>query len=483
MTMALRMHAPSDISPNAPTRRGRTAPALVTLLMAAVLAACSTTGPATRVEVDLPATWSAPAPGTAALQADWWRSFQSDELVQLVEQALAGSPDLAVAAERVRQAEIAVRSAGASLFPSVNLSGSTAARRSDPGPGAGFSGSESSSLSLGVSYEIDLWGRLAAGVRGAEASLQGSRYDLESARLSLTSAVADAYFQVVALRVRLAIARENLALAERLLGIVEARYQNGVASALDLSRQRTTVLAQRAALLPLQEQERQTLSALALLLGRTPQGFDIATASLEGLQVPEVGPGLPSELLRRRPDLAAAEAGLARADADVDAARAALLPSIQLSGSAGLASTALLSLANPSVSFGLTASIMQSIFDSGRLRGQVELSESQRRQLVETYRKAVLTALKEVEDALGNVARSRAQEAAQLTIRAEAQRALQLAELRYREGADDLAALLDAQRTLFSAQDQLVQVRLSRLSSALALFKALGGGWERPAAG
>lgn len=464
-----------------PSSVRRAAPVLATLVMAACLAACSTPGPATRVALEMPPAWSEPAVGTGALQADWWRSFQSDELVQLVDQALAGSPDLAVAAERVRQAEISVRSAGASLFPSVSLGGSTGSRRTDPGAGAGFSSSESSSLSLGVSYEIDLWGRLAAGVRGAEASLVGSRFDLDSARLSLTAAVADAYFQVLALRVRLDIARSNLALAERLLGIVEARYRNGAASSLDLSRQRTTVLSQRAALLPLQVQERQTLSALAVLLGHVPQGFGVIATGLDGLDVPEVQAGLPSQLLTRRPDLASAEAQLAGADADVDAARAALLPGIQLSGSAGLASTALLSLANPSVSLGLTAAIAQTIFDGGRLRGQVELSESQRRQLVETYRKAVLTALKEVEDALGNAARSRDQEAAQRTIRDEAQRALGLAELRYREGADDLATLLDAQRTLFSAQDQLAQLRLSRLTAALDLFKALGGGWQRPA--
>ena len=460
----------------------RSLPSLAsTLLAACLLAACATPGEPTRVEVALPAQWSETSAGQAMVQRDWWRSFQSDELVRLVDQALAGSPDLAIAAERVRQAEIAVRSAGASLFPSLSLGGSTGARRSDPGPGEGATNSESSGVSLGVSYEIDLWGRLAAGVRGAEASLAGSRHDLDAARLSLTTAVADAYFQVIALRVRLGIARDNLALAERLLAIVEVRYRNGAASALDLSRQRSTVLAQRAALLPLQVQERQTLSALAILLGRVPQGFDVQAAALEPLAVPDVGAGLPSELLTRRPDLASAEAQLAAADADVDAARAALLPSIQLSGSAGLASAALLSLANPGTTLAVTASIAQSLFDGGRLRGQVELTESQRRQLVETYRKAVITALKEVEDALGNAARGRDQEQAQLAIRDEARRALSLAELRYREGADELATLLDAQRTLFSAQDQLAQVRLSRLTASLDLFKALGGGWQRSA--
>jgi NodT family efflux transporter outer membrane factor (OMF) lipoprotein len=247
------------------------------------------------------------------------------------------------------------------------------------------------------------------------------------------------------------------------------------------------VLAQRAALLPLETQARQTAAALAVLLGRTPQGFAPDAAgvaeTLGELAIPEVAPGLPAELLARRPDLASAEAQLAAADANVAAARAALLPGIQLSGSAGLASTALLSLANPANSLGLTAALAQTLFDGGRLRGQVETARSRRRELVETYRRAVYDALREVEEALGNTDRNRRQEETQLLIRDEALRGLRLAELRYREGADELLAVLDAQRTLFQAQDQLVQFRLARLSGAVDLFKALGGGWADPGNG
>ncbi len=315
---------------------------------------------------------------------------------------------------------------------------------------------------------------------GAQAALSASRYDLQTVRLSLASGVATAYFQVLALRVRLAIAQENLAIAERVFRVVQARYNNGAASALDLSRQRTTVLSQRATIEPLQVQERQTLSALALLLGRAPQGFQIVGLPLTALAVPGVAAGLPSDLLLRRPDLASAEAQLQAADADVAVARASLLPSIQLSGSTGLASNALLSLANPVFSVGLTASIAQTLFDGGRLRNQVLLSESQRRVLVDIYRAAIHVALKEVEDSLANIARNRNQELAQMAIRDEAQRALRLAELRYREGVDDLLTTLDAQRTLFAAQDSLAQQRLARLTSAVDLYKALGGGWVRP---
>ncbi|GAA4332842.1 efflux transporter outer membrane subunit [Pigmentiphaga soli] len=452
------------------------------LLAAALLAACAAPIDHTAPEVPLPAAWSEPAPRAAQLDAEWWRDFQSDELASLVNQALAASPTLAIAAERVRQAELAVRNAGASLFPTVSLNGSTAQRRNSPA-GGGWTVGDSSGITLGASYEVDLWGRLDVGVQSSQASLAANRFDFQTARLTLATGVANAYFQVIAARTRLAIARSNLEIAERVFNIVEIRHRNGVVSDLDLSRQRTTVLSQRATIQPLEVQERQALGALAILLGRIPQGFGVATQDFERIAIPAVAPGLPSDLLVRRPDLASGEAQLAAADANVAAARAALLPSISLSGSAGLASTALLSLANPAYSLGLTGSIAQTLFDGGRLRNQVTLTESQRRQLVETYRGAVLTALKEVEDALSNIDRNRNSEAAQTEIRDEAQRTLRLSELRYREGADDITTVLDAQRTLFAAQDTLAQLRLARLTSALDLFKALGGGWRSPAAG
>ena len=446
------------------------------------LAACATRIDHTRPALEMPARWAEaePGPAAAALERDWWRRFQSDELVRLIDEAQAGSLDLAIAAERVRQAELAARLAGSSLFPQVEVGADTGSRVSDtPGSGNALS-TRSTNASLGVSYEIDLWGRVAALAASSRASLRATRHDLETARLSLTTGVAEPYFQIIAQRMRLAVARDNLAIAERLQGIVDARYRNGAATALDASRQRSAVLSQRSALLPLQLQERQTLSALAILLGRQPQGLTVLASSFGPMAVPEVAPGLPSSLLTRRPDLASAEAQLAAADADVAAARAALLPTISLSASAGMSSAALLSLGNPVFSAEITASILRTLFDGDRQRNQVQVSESVRRQLVDGYRRAVHTALKEVDDALGEAARNREQEQAQLLIRAEAQRALRLSELRFREGADDLGNLLDAQRSLFAAEDTLATIRLSRLTAAIAVFKALGGGWELP---
>lgn len=452
-----------------------------TLLLA--LSACAVTEPVTRADVAVPGGWIEPA-ATGAVPADpqWWRGFASGRLESLISAAVADNPDFRAAVERVRQAEIALHVAGTSLLPSANIGGDTAWRRTDPGKGAGALDSNSSGANLSISYEVDLWGRLAAGVRGAEATFAASRHDHDAARLTLVSSVATTYFQLLAARERLVIAHDNLAIAERVFAIVEARYRDGAASALDVSRQRSTVLAQRAALLPLETLERQTRSALALLVGQTPQHFSLDVEPFAILAVPPVAPGLPAELLVRRPDLAAGEAQLAAADADVAAARAALLPRIQLSGSAGLASTALLSLANPASTLGLGANLTHTLFDGGRLRDGVETARSRRRALVENYRSAVHVALKEVEDALGNADRDRRLEDSQQEIRSEAARSLRLAELRYREGTDQLLTVLDAQRTLFQAQDQLAQLRLARLNDAVTLYKALGGGWTNPAA-
>lgn len=421
-----------------------------------------------------------PAQAPTAVTPDWWQHFGSPQMSTLITQALQDSGTLRIAAERVRQADLALRTTDAGRLPSVGASAGTSASRSDSS-GVSASTRESSSLSLSASYEVDLWGRLAAGVQSAEASLQATKYDLDTARITLAGSVANSYFQWLALRARLQIARENLTIAERVQQIVEARFQFGVATSLEVTQQTTTVLQQRAALIPLETQVRQTESALALLLGRVPQGFTLADAEqLADLRVPEVAPGLPSDLLTRRPDLAAAEAQLQAADANVAAARAALLPSLSLSAGGGVSSGALLSLADSTRSLSLGVSLAQSLFDGGRRQIAVESQRVQREVLVQTYAGAVRTALKEVDDALGNAVRYRRQYDAQQAVVAQARRALELSELRFREGSDTLLTLLDAQRTLFSAQDSLAQVQQSRLTAAADLYRVLGGGWQAP---
>ena len=450
---------------------------------ALLLAGCAPTLVAPETPISLPTSWGEATTSDrerSALEADWWQSFGSSEIPNWIAAALAGSPDLGIAAERVLQAELAARNAGASLFPTLDLNVGTSVRVADAS-GVSATTTGSSSVALAVGYEIDLWGSRITSLRGSQAQLAASRHDFDAARLSLTAAVVNAYTQVLALRARLEIAEQNLAIAERLFEIVEARFRHGAASALDVSRQRSTVLAQRDALLPLQVQERQSRRALALLVGQVPQGFDIGNEGFAALTVPEIAPVMPAELLTRRPDLAATEARLIAAEANIAIARANLFPArLNLGANLGFSSAefGLLGLGTPAGSATLALSLVQAIFDGGRLRNQVAISESQQRQLLEEYRRTILAALKETEDALAAVDRSRRQETTQQEIMREAERALRLSELRYREGSDSLGTLLDTQRSLFSAQDQLIQLRLARLGATVDLYKALGGGWE-----
>lgn len=412
------------------------------------------------------------------IEKDWWNSFQSPQLTQLIELTRQQNPDLRIASERVRQAELQMRIAGASLFPSLTINGSTGSGRSRFDNGE-WEKNESSRVGLGASYEVDLWGGISADVSGARADFRATQYDQIAAELSINGAVAGGWFQWLALQQRIASAEENIRIAERIAQIVQARYDNGVATAADVSRQRTNLLSQQSSLLPLQLQARQTRSALALLTGESPLNFAMQNNErLLDLMVPEVAEGIPADVLTRRPDLAAAEAQLKAADANVAAARAALLPGVQLTASAARSSAALFSLSPPADSLGWSVGLAQTLFNGGRLRNQVKLSESQRTALVEQYRKTILIAFQEVADAFDRQAISAIQEENQKAILAEAERTLRLTEVRYKEGSEDLLSLLEAQRTVFQARDQLVQQRQIRLESAVDLYLALGGGWR-----
>jgi len=449
-----------------------------------LITACSFTQPIERPDIAVSGQWleATPVSEAAMPSADWWRGFGSPTLDALINEAFEGNPDLRVQGERVIQAELALRVANASLFPSLNLSGNSGWSRNDPGPRSNDTATnkKNTSLNLAAGYEVDLWGRVSASIASGEASLAASRYDYEGARLSLAASVATAWFQHLASVERLKIAQENLVIAERVFKVVDARYRNGAVSQLDLSRQTTTVLSQRAQIDPLEVQVRQTRMALDILCGRAPLPPSTEPPdTLAGLSIPLIDAGLPSELLLRRPDIAGAEARLEAAAANVGVARAELFPRITLSAGGGLATDALFSLAHPSSTISLSAAILQTIFDGGRLRAQVETARSRERELLETYRKTILSSLQEVELSLSNAARDARQEEAQAQILVEAERGLRLAELRYGTGADDLLSVLDAQRTRFSVQDQLAQLRLARLTGAVNLYKSLGGGWEQ----
>lgn len=425
--------------------------------------------------VALPAQWSVSNDVTrSAAGMDWWRGFGSEELNALVSAAQEQSLDLAAAVARVRQAEASARVAGAVLLPA--LSGNLDATREGRMRGRADVDGTVLSAGLSASYEVDFWGGNRAVAAAAKASLQASTYERDTVRLTVTAGVANAWLQAVSLHERGAIGQRNLDSARRLLALVESRARAGSGTQLELAQQRGLVAGQRRALAALRQQETDARTAIALLLGQTGTPI-IASQTLEAIQVQRTGAGLPSLLLTRRPDIARAEAQLAAASADVQAARAAMLPRLTLTAGIGSSDERLgRMLDNPLYS--LAAGLAAPIFNGGRLAGERDLALAKREELLAGYRAAIVAAFCDVEVALNAAAGLDAQAAAQAEELAQAQRALTLAEARYRAGAETLLVLLDSQRTLYAAQDAAVQLKALRLRAVVDLNKALGGGWQ-----
>ena len=480
------------------------------LVATTISAAGCTLAPGTEPpEIAVPARYRA-SPATAAAawpEPQWWQRFGSVELDRLVARARAANLDIAAAAARVEQADEQTRIAGAPLLPTLDLnlsrnyqwqhsggssSGGTIVTTGGTGAtGTGgiisrsaFGRRRSSDdttryqANLSASYELDFWGRNRAAQAAAQAAGLASEFDQATVAIGVDASVANTYFQILALKERLAIAGDNLAIARRVLGAVQARLGVGTATALEVAQQESVVATQRAAIPPLRQQLGQNIDALAILLGLPPEALEIRRPSSAGILVPAVGPGLPSDLLTRRPDVRMGEAQLAEARANVQAARAALFPSIQLTAEGGYASTFLRSLLDPSaqlVSF--TSGLTQPIFEGYRLRGQLALDRGRYTELLQTYRKTVLTAFQDVDDALVAVRETGLQEELERRAVVVARRAYAISEAQLREGTVDLITVLNTQQTLFQAQDTYAQVRLANLQAVVSLFQALGGGW------
>jgi len=433
-----------------------------------------------KAKIDYSPVWeyAANTEGAIAVEKEWWKTFESTQLTQLVELAQQKNPDVVIASERVRQAELQMKIANASLFPSFNLNASSGEKKSKPDSGS-WSNSGSTSVGVSASYEVDLWGGEMANRHAARSNYKATEFSNEATRLSISAGVATAWFNYLALQERIITAKKNVEIAERIQKIVESLYRNGAATAADVAVQKTNLLLQQNSLLPLQLQLDQTRAAIALLEGQVPQGYQLAGEKFGDLKIPKLNAGVPADVITRRPDVASAEAQLQASSADVYAARTALLPGIQLNGSLGKSASELFSL-NPAIqSAGWSLSLAQTIFSAGRVKNQVSISESRRIELLEQYRKVILTALQETDDALNRVNLTQQQEINQQNIVIQSSRSLKLNEDRYREGSADLQTLLDSQRSFFQAQDSLVQQRLARLKATVDLYKALGGGWQK----
>ena len=463
----------------------------------ALLGGCSLAPDFKLPAMDLPDWWSnAGAEPRPAAEMDtlvppppWWKAFGVPELDALEAAALANNHDLKAALARIAQAEAQFAIAGGPMLPTVGLSASDQVLRRSSASATSTSSTSSSRTSkpgvashsyqgsVSASYELDFWGKNRAAIESAGATLRASEFDRDVVALTLTANVASAWFQVMALADRVETARRNLAIARQTLELAEKQESFGKVSGLEAAQQRSNVALIEAQVPVLELQRQQARDGLAVLCGLPPARLGPVQATLSALSVPTLAAGLPSELLLRRPDIRKAEAGLRAANADIGVARAQLFPSITLTAERGYSSVHLSSLLEPHSAFWtLGAGLTATLFDHGKLMGNVRLSEAKKLELTEIYQTVVLTALRDVEDGLAAIRLLAEQEGAQALAVLSAREAQRLADIRYREGAVDYLTVLEAQRTLLQAEDGAIQTRLARFNAAIGLYKALGGG-------
>ena len=463
-----------------------------------VLGGCSLGPFYARPALDIPPAFVATADTAEAAwpAAEWWRNFGSPELDDLIAAARAYNTDLAAAAARIVQADAQVRISGAPLLPTIGgtasydyqRSGNSRSRSTSvsgttlsfPG-GNRYTDIRTDRIGLQASYDLDFWGRNRALAEAAQAAAVATRFDQETVALSVVTSVAQTYFQVLAGQDRLRVAERNLGDSRRILAAYRARLSVGTANALDVSQQEALVAGQVAAIPNIRNGIEQQKIGLGILTGRPPERVVVTGGSLEALPLPLVAPGLPSELLARRPDVANAEAQLVAENANIRAARAAFFPTISLTASGGLTSAALTTLTGPgTLVAALGASLTQSIFDNGLRRGQYDQARGRYDELLATYRRTTLQSFTDVEQALTALRYTTEQEALERQAIAVAQRSADIARAQLAAGTIDIITSLNTQTTLFNYLDAVTQIRLARFQALLNLYKALGGGWAGP---
>lgn len=446
---------------------------LILSVSLAALASCSTTGTtpgaSARAGFTLPSSYDyrAEIANLRLPEKSWWAAFGSEPLDNLIANALVANQSLAQGVANVDASRAALKVSNASLLPqasgSISASSDTQSGLEDV----------SSSGRLSASYQLDLFGANAASRAASLASYDAAIFSQRALELTVQSDVATAYFNLLASREQLGVANQNLIRAERIFEIVQVRYKAGTISGFDVSSQSAQLANARARIPQLESQIAGLETSLAILLGQVPQGYEAPHQEILAIALPHTDPGLPSDLLLRRPDLMQAEAGLRGADANIDAARAAFFPSIDLD--AGVSS---LLTGGGDVTGSLSSSIAATIFSGGRLEGQLEGSKARREGQLAAYRQSVLSALRDVDISLKAIDANKAREEQLEIARDAALEALDADELRYRTGAGDLTSLLTSQQTYAEASNNYVLGRLDRLTAAINLYVALGGGYN-----
>lgn len=431
------------------------------------LSACNLTPDFVKPSVETPEKWrnENSATNKIVVDAKWWQTFGSLELNQLIPQAIAYNNDLAAAQQRIEQAKAQAKIAGANLYPMLGIQGNTAHNVDETGE----IGKQNASFT--VSYEVDLWGKNKAAKDAGENRFLSEVFARDALQLVVMSNVSQTYFNLLALRERQQIARAFLQNVNDVLTIIDARFKAGAVSELDVVQQKTEQANARASLDLLNQQYALAENALAILLGKPPQAAS-KTEPFVSIQMPKFDLLQPANLLERRPDIRQIEMELIAVNADIGIARAAFYPKLQFN-----LDTLLASPQPAGIAASFAAGLVQPIFQGGRLEGSLDYATARQAELVESYRKTVLTAFKEVEDA----AAIRTNSTRRLQMLSEAvdtaQQSYQLSLQRYRLGLIDYQVLLNTQRSLLNAENSKVQARLDVLISLVQIYQALGGGF------
>lgn len=451
--------------------------ALGSLAVALALGGCTLFQPERRAQrsLEVPGAWQQPQPGTAsaaaAFPARWWRAFNDPQLDALIDDALRTNNNLAAAGIRVQRAQLQAGLANTNLTPSVV--GQTSTGRSYDLKRGGVAGSSSTSL-VTLSYELDLWGRLAAQRSAADWELKATESDRQATALSLVGTTAGLYWQVGYLNQRIVLSEAGMEDARRILELVRAKYAAGAVSGLDVAQAGQNLASQEAAHTQLLQQRVEARNALAILFDRPPETAAQEPSQLPNIALPTIDAGLPASLLSRRPDLRAAEQRLRGSLANVDATRTSFYPALSLTGSLGTSSTALGELLkNPVATLGAGLALPFLQWNTARLT--VAVSQTQYEEAVLGFRQSLYTALSEVENTLSSRTQLRDESEKLVVALQQAQRAENLSEVRYRAGATALQPVLDAKDRRRSAEVSLALNRLNQLNATMTLYKALGG--------
>ena len=455
------------------------------LILAGLLGGCAIGPDYVRPDIAVPETFNhkdANASADQNVNTQWWKSFNDTQLSESMEEALNANYDIQSAQASVDALLGQFDQAKSYLYPQINATGSMTRKSVDNASNGGYQLREgitstyAGSLSL-ASYEIDLFGKVRRANEAARAALLASEYTSQTLKLSITAGVAASYFKLASLQQQIALAKENLSLTEELVSLNELKYKHGVIAESVLLQSVSERENAKATLSGLEAAKTSEEATFNVLLGRNPT--PVRVSSIESITLPKVPEALPSSVLTRRPDIASSEQNLIAANAKIGVARAAYFPSIKLTGMLGVQSIELNDfVSNPARIWEIAPSVSVPIFSAGRISGEIKTAEADRNQSVAQYKKSIISAFNDTDNAIAQNVKAREQETYQSERTKAITKALTQSKLRYKVGTISYSDMLLVQQQWLQASQQQIIAKQNALIASVSLYKALGGGWN-----